>query len=209
MVDHLVEIASVARDDGHPLRTEAAALLRSLPHAGRPASGPNAPIIARIRGFHRRARTARLREMRHNPICAPEASHAGSLTGTRCTTINAVMNLGREAGNCLASPMKRHLGIEAGEEDIWALRSPERLVAVLAIRTEPRRLVELSGRDNEIGVSGHGGDLADWCQAAGVMVSRRCRIRLTDILPANLALPEAFDDISDFEDGWEEWLEAY
>lgn len=209
MVDLLVEIASVAREPGHPFGPEAAALLRSLSHVRRPANGANALVIAQINAFPRRARTALLRARRHQPICAPETIRAGSLTGTRCTTMNEVLNLGSEARNCLASPLQRHLGIQAGEEEIWALRSPERLVAVLAIRLEPRRLVELSGPDNKTGVSGHGADLADWCRAAGVMVSRRCQIRLADILPPQMTLPEAFEDPDDFEDGWEEWLEAY
>lgn len=208
MVDRLVEIAAVASEPGHPLRPEAAALLRSLPHARRRANGRAAPAVAQVNAFSHRARTALIRATRHQPICAPETICAGLLTGARCTTMDEVLNLGSEAGNCLASPMKRHLGIQAGEEEIWALRSPEGLVAVLAIRLDPRRLVELSVLDNEAGMSGHGADLANWCRAAGVMVSRRCRIRLTDLLPPQMALPEASEDLNDFDEGWEEWLEA-
>ncbi|WP_146113069.1 hypothetical protein [Paracoccus yeei] len=205
MVDNLAEVAAVADDPDHPLGRQAASLLRSLPHAGRPKVGRVAPVVAQVRAFPERARNALLRTNRHKPICRPETIKAGGLTGTRCTTIREVLSLGSEARNCLASPMKRHLGIQTGEEEIWALRSANDLVAVLAIKNDPRRLVELKGPDNVASVSGHGADLADWCRAIGVLVSRRCEIRLTDILPAQIALPEEFED--EESPGMDNWFD--
>lgn len=61
---------------------------------------------------------------------------------------------------------------------------------MVAIRNDPRRLVELRGVGNGTGVSGRGANLADWCQMAKVLVSQRCEIRLTDILPPEMALPK-------------------
>lgn len=78
---------------------------------------------------------------------------------------------------------------------IWSLRADGNLVAVLCTRPDPApKIVELYGPHNRIVVSGYGADLVAWCEEAGLLVSRDCRILLADILPLHLILPEADED---------------
>lgn len=194
-LDDVADVAKIAESSDHPIKREAAALLRSLPH-WRGGSDRGRASISRIIGrFSSRAHRAWLRTNRCTPFCEPAVVRAGSLTGQRCTTIEEVLRLGAEARNCLAWLNARHMRILEGQEMIWSLRSAGNLVAVLCTRPDPvPKIVELYGPHNRVGVSGYGADLAAWCEEAGLLVSRDCRILLADILPPHLILSEADED---------------
>lgn len=191
LMDDLTRIGSISSRPEHPMRMEATRFLRSLPHwkpevvrRGRRKTGFHPQLHWLAMEFLDRADTAWCRVYRGVHFGEPCVRQIGALTGTRCTSIDEIVSLGREARNCLADIHQTHLQFYRGREEIWSLRAGDDLVAILRVELEPEPVItELLGPGNEVSVAGYGNDLIQWLVTVGIKVGVDCRIRLVDLMP--------------------------
>lgn len=97
----------------------------------------------------------------------PAVVPVGSLTGTRCVSVDDIIRLGREARNCLADQEGLWSAFVEGRTDVWSLRDGGRLVAVIEA-SQGGRIMEVLGPANRpIGLA-EAGLVARFCMTAGL-----------------------------------------
>lgn len=164
------KVASLAADPKRPGAQEAAAFLRGLTHRRlslRELRDDVAVLLDRARRLSLRARTDEV-------LRSPADFAAGDLIGTRCGSVREIIGLGQEARNCLAENETYWEGFVSGQTDIWSLRREDRLVAVLKVQRGGACVVEAKGPGNQPIGFHDARDVALFCEASGLTISRGC-----------------------------------
>lgn len=167
--DDLEQVAVLAASDS-PLRSDAAAFLRGLPHR----AGELDEIGTAAWQITDRAQVAALRARRYEALRQSAEVTAGDLIATLCVSIDAVIRLGREAGNCLAKSETHWRRVAEGESDIWSIRNGNRVVAVLEVDRNDRRVMQAQGPGN-VAISARDiHQVAQFCRTSEFSVDEDC-----------------------------------
>lgn len=145
---------------------EAASFLRGLPHQDRSLDD----LRREARGLLRRAESAALRARRDEALRQPANVAVKSLTGTRCVSVQDIIRLGREAGNCLTDNEEHWKTFVEGQTDVWSLRQEGRLIAVIEA-AQDGRVTEVLGPGNQPIGPAEAGPVASFCRAAGLTLT--------------------------------------
>jgi|TARA_R100001369_G_scaffold91609_1_gene133406 hypothetical protein len=130
------------------------------------------------------AEIAAFRAQRHEVLRDPVRIMVGPLIGSPCVSIGDVMQLGREAQNCLADNRDYWEEFRSGDYDFWSLRQEDRLIAVLKVEKGENQVVEALGpSNNTIGINDVR-QVATFCKEAGLRIGAKC-----DGLCADYAAP--------------------
>jgi hypothetical protein len=117
---------------------------------------------------------ASLKARRHENLREPAEIGAGALVATRCSSLDAIIGLGRSLQNCLAQNNYHWEEFVSGKIDIWSLRVDSQLVAVLAVKKASNRISEARGPFNKIISVRHIQDVALFCRKADFSIPADC-----------------------------------
>lgn len=184
-LDELSQVARLAGELNGPCAQEAAAFLRGLTHRWPSLSELRHEVAALLE----RERSIALRARMDETVRSPSEIRAGRLTGTCCQSVRQIVDLGREARNCLAVNERYWEGFVSGGLDIWSLRSGSRLVTVLKVKRDKGCVVEAEGPGNQPVGLHDARDVALFCQAAGLAIGRNCNGLLADYAAQFLVEP--------------------
>ena len=182
--EDLAQVGVLAKGDG-PLRADAAAFLRGLPHR----DDDLYEIGKAAWQIFERARVVALRSRRHEVLREPAQMPSGELIATLCISIDAVIRLGRDARNCLANSEAHWRRVADGHSDIWSIREGDRLVAVLEVARDDRRVVEAQGTANAAISARDIHPVAQFVRAAGFDVDEECYGLLPEFAQAPIVGP--------------------
>lgn len=169
--DDLAKMALLAQNRDWPMAKEASSFLRQLSHRrGGDLEGPG-----RWAGnFLRYARIAALKAGRNETLHESAEIVAGALVASRCTSLNAVIRVGRMLENCLSKSADHWEEFASGRIDFWSLRDHTRVVAVLAVKRATKHVVEARGRLNKDIALRYVHDVALICRKADFSISTDC-----------------------------------
>jgi hypothetical protein len=171
--DSLAEIADLAQQRGRPMAREAGAFLKGIRHRRDLYLWEIGSILAQ-------ARSANLKSRRYQILREPAQRLAGSLVATRCSSLNAIIGLGRLSGNCLAENDTYWEKFVSGEIDIWSFREDGVLVALATVNLASNQVIESLGLRNKKIAQRHICDVALFSWNAGLSISTECDASLVE-----------------------------
>jgi hypothetical protein len=166
----LAKVAEMERGTDRNMAQEAKAFLKGLAHKNDGLHYPG----NEARYLIERANLATIRARRHEILRETAMRMAGSLVGSRCTSLAAIIRLGWSAENCLSKSSHHWKAFVSGTVDFWSLHDDARLVAVLAVKRASNQVIEARGRLNRRIALRHIHDVALFCRKAGFSISERC-----------------------------------
>lgn len=171
--DGLAEIAVLAQQRGRPMAREAGAFLKGLRHKGGRSFWDLWLILAN-------ARSADVKAMRHQILREPAERIAGALVASRCSSLDAIIRLGRFAENCLDQNETYWDKFVSGEIDIWSFREHGLLVAIATVNRVSNEVVEALAPRNRGIAYRHICDVALFSRNAGFSISKSCEASLVE-----------------------------
>ena len=199
----LERLALTANRKDHPFYFEIVKKLRGIPHwkigPGLSDELKRLPDLSTLYGLQQLCD-----DIRHADACAAAETEpptpkvrVGRLVGTRHRKCEEILALGREANNCLLSDWRLRK-VFSKEEQIWALRSGDNLVAVLSAEADGR-ITEILGPRNRVRLGSCILEIAAFVPAAGLTVGSDITVRLADLVPE----ASVIDDSAEFFDAEE------
>ena len=168
---NLVKMAVLAQDRAQPMAREAGAFLGGLSHQrDGDLEGPGRGA----RNFLQYAQLAALKARRHQTLREPAERLAGTLTASRCISLDAIIRLGRSAQNCLSESSDHWEDFVSGKIDVWSLCDDVRLVAVLSINQATHQVIEAKGPRNRSIAPRYIHDVARFCREGNLGISKDC-----------------------------------
>ena len=168
LLEELSDVEKIAANRQLPIAREAEALLRGIPHRKDDMRSFGRAVWNVIR----RAQTAALRARSHEVLRSSAELADGNFIGIMCVSLNDIVRLGREARNCLADSEQYWERFIAGKVDIWSLRGPSGLIAVLEI--EGTRVTEILGPKNTTLAVEQAHRVACFCDHVGWIIDQNC-----------------------------------